>query len=344
MSGPLIHADADAFFVSVALRGRPRLADRPVVTGEVIVACAGYPARAAGVRAGMGVGEARRICPALVVLPVPEDVQAVSDALFALFDELVPAVEPGSMEEGFLDTSALSWVEAEEVGRTLRRRARTELGIAVSVGLGRTKLMAKMASRAAKPDGLRVITPDGEGPLRRDTPVRELWGVGQRTWSRLEAAGVGTLAALDVLSPAALHELCGTTMARRLRQIADGTDDAAVRPVRDRRTISAETATAGWGRADRSPAELAAVVVPRACHRAQGAGLVAGAVAVLLRPDHGGQFVRRRRLTEPTADPGIIAGVVADLLASAPLPDLDALAVTLLDLVPADRARQPVLF
>lgn len=340
-----MHVDADCFFVSVAIRHRPWLAGRPVVVGDPVVACASYPARAAGVRAGTSLHEARRTCPEVLVLPIPTgEVEEVSDQLFRVLDELVPAVEPGSMEEAFLDTSALSWRAAEALARHLRRRVREELGIGVTAGIGRTKLMAKTASRAAKPDGLGVITPEQEDAVRRGTLLRDLWGVGERTSSRLEGVGVTTLPELDRLTPRQLHDLCGTTMARRLRQMADGTDDAVVRGVRARRTLTAETSTAGWGRPDRSPAELADVVVERVAHRAVEARLLAGVVAVLLRPDDGPQLVRRARLPEPTAQQAVLRSVVAELLERSDVPPLEALAVTLSDLVPADREQQATLF
>lgn len=345
MPGPLLHVDADAFFASVAMRGRPWLAGQPVVVGEVVVACASYPARRLGLRAGMSLLAARRVCPDVVVLPVPGDaVQAVSEALFVLLEELVPAVEPGSMEEAFLDTTALTWSGAQALGRDVRRRVRDELGIGVSVGVGRTKLIAKTASRAAKPDGLVVIPPAGERAIRQQTPVRELWGVGERTADRLAAVGVETLAGLAQLSTAQLHELCGTTMARRLRAMAQGTDDAGVRPVRARRSFSAETATAGWGRPDRGVEELADIVVERVCRRSELARRSAGTVAVVLRRDDGGQLVRRLRLGEASHDVVVVREAVAELLARAPVPPVGVLGVTLSDLVDVDQAQQSALF
>ncbi|RCK69904.1 DNA polymerase IV [Desertihabitans brevis] len=345
VSGPLIHADADAFFVSVALRGRPDLAGRPVVVGDPVVACASYPARAAGVRSGTGITEALRTCPSLVVLPVPgEEVEQVSDELFRILDRAAPAVEPGSMEEAFLDTSALGWAEVEEQARALRREVRERLGITVTTGIGRTKLFAKLASRTAKPDGLRVIGPEEERRLRTTLPLADVWGVGARTLGRLHALGVSTLGELAGVPVHRLHELCGTTMARRLRQVVEGCDDAEVRPVRSRQTLSAGTATVGWGRADRSPAELADVVCRRLAHRAGEAGLVAGTVTVSLAREGVPTEHRRARLDSASAEEDLLRRCVAELLAAGAVPLVDTLTVTLSDLSATDRPRQDPLF
>lgn len=197
--GPLLHADADAFFASVVMRGRPDLVARPLaVVNMIIVASPNYLARALGVHSGMLAVEAARRCPELVLVDVPHaEVEEVGDALFDLFHEFADAVEPGSIEEAFLDTSHLSWSAAVEHAQELRRRAAAELGIPVTVGVGRTKLMAKLASRAGKPDGLHVIGVDEEAAVRADLRLTDIWGVGAVTTRRLAALGITRLTDLD---------------------------------------------------------------------------------------------------------------------------------------------------
>jgi DNA polymerase IV len=340
-AGPLIHADADAFFASVAARRWPELADRAfAVAAHVVVACPSYPARAYGVRGGMYVEEALALCPGLRLVEVPQaDIEDASDELFDLFASLATAVEPGSMEEAFLDVSALSWPEAVRTGRELRRRARDELGLAVTVGVGRTKLMAKLGSRGAKPDGLAVVDSRREEHLRRTTPIADLWGVGERTSERLRRFGVSHLADLKTLSDTELRLLCGTTMARRLRQLAAGTDDATVRAVARRSSFRAEGAVSGYGRDDWTPLQLVNICVDRVCGRAQHAGMVAGTLALVLTPVTGPARTRRRRLLDPTNDPGRCLAVAKELLEAEPVPPLERLGVTLGALARGDRVQ-----
>lgn len=340
-AGPLIHADADAFFASVAARRRPELAGRAfAVVAHVVVACPSYPARAYGVRGGMYVDEALARCPGLQLVEVDQaEVESASNGLFDLFASLAEAVEPGSMEEAFLDVSSMSWAEAVWTAQELRRRARDELGLAVTVGVGRTKLMAKLGSRGAKPDGLAVVDDEREEHLRHTTPIAELWGVGERTSERLRRCGVSHLADLRTLSDTELRLLCGTTMARRLREMAAGTDDATVRAVAHRTSFRAEGNISGYGRDDWTPLRLASTCVERVCGRARHAGMVAGSLALVLTPVTGPVRTRRRRLLDPTNDPARCLAVAKELLAAEPVPPLERLGVTLGALSRGDRVQ-----
>jgi DNA polymerase-4 len=339
--GPLLHADADSFFASVALRSRPELVGVPLAAvAHVFVASATYPARARGVRGGMSVQEALGRCPELVLVEVPHaEVEEVADALFDLFGECATAVEPGSVEEAFLDVGAAGWDDAVAAGHDLRRRAAAELGIPVSVGVGRTKLMAKLASRAAKPDGLHVLGVDREHEMRSTLPVEEVWGIGRATRERLTVLGVHRLADVDGVPADRLQAVCGTAMARRLRSIRTGTDDAQVRPVSARTRLSAEGSTSGWDRADRSPAELAGTCVARLCRRAERAGLTGTELRISATPRDGAPAVTLRRAGLPaTADVTAWQAAAATLLASADLPPLAGLRVTVAGLSPVGAA------
>jgi len=334
-AGPLLHADADSFFASVVLRERPDLVERPMaVVAHVFIASANYPARARGVRGGTTVQDALRACPELVLVEVPTAaVEDAADALLALFRDVAVAVEPGSVEEAFLDVGAEDWNEAAIAARSVRRRARDELGLPVSVGVGRTKLMAKLASRRAKPDGLLVVGTELEHRLRTSLPVEDVWGIGAKTLERLRQLGVGHLGELAGVSDGDLRSTCGTAMFRRLRAIQHGTDDSRVRALGDRTSMSTETTTAGYQRPDRSPAELVEVCVQRLCHRLQGAGLVARVLTVTLHPEGPGPALtlRHARL-DATADPDVWAEVTRDLLQGLELPDLSGARLTASDL------------
>jgi DNA polymerase-4 len=340
--GPLLHADADAFFASVVMRGRPDLAARPLaVVNLIIVASPNYLARALGVRSGMLATEAVRRCPDLVLVDVPHaEVEEVGDALFDLFHEVADAVEPGSIEEAFLDTSHLSWNDAVDRARALRRRAAAELGIPVTVGVGRTKLMAKLASRAGKPDGLYVIGVDEEDSVRTDLLLTDIWGVGPTTTRRLAALGIRRLTDLDDVPRPQLRQLCGTTMAGRLWRLRDGTDDAEVRPLRRRASFSSEGSIAGYGRPDWTPDQLLETCVARVCHRVERAGLAGAHLALILRGEDGQPApVRRSAVEEATTRPDVWLPVARDLLRREPVPPLSRVGVTLAGLVPADQVQ-----
>lgn len=338
----LLHADADAFFASVALRDRQDLRERPVaVVAHVVVACASYPARAHGVHAGMGIDEALRHCPELVLLDVPHgEIEEAGDALLELFHAHAPAVEPGSIEEAFLDPGTDDVETAVAIAASLRRRAAAELRLPLTVGIGRTKLMAKLASRAGKPDGLHVIDAVRDRELRTSLTPDRIWGVGPRTLARLADLGVATLADLDAVPREELQQTCGAAMARRLRQIREGTDDAVVRPVTRRTSFTATGATSGYARADRTPLELLQTCVGRVCHRAERSGLAGSSISLTLTPASGERTrVLRTSRVEATAQNEDWQLLARGLLERAPLPRLTGLGVTLERLVPADQVQ-----
>lgn len=342
MTGPLLHVDADAFFASVAMRSRPDLADRPVaVVAHVFIASANYAARARGVKSAMFAHDAQRLCPELVLLDVPTDIEETSEALFDIFGEVALAVEPGSVEEGFLDVGATDWQSAHAAGVALRRTVRERLGIAVSVGIGRTKLMAKLASRGAKPDGIRVIRDAEEQHLRENLPMKDVWGVGRTTRDNLALIGVTTLRDLDAIGDDELHSVCGTGMARRLRGIREGTDDATVRSPGQRTTMTAELQTAGFERPDHTPTRMVETCVARVCRRAERAGLVASGITVLLRtPEESADRTLKAHLPQASADPDVWLPLALDLLRDDSGPRPHGLRVTLTGLLTPERAPQ----
>ncbi|TFC04026.1 DNA polymerase IV [Cryobacterium adonitolivorans] len=337
---PVLLADADAFFASVALRSRPELAAAPVaVVAHVFIASANYPARARGVRSGMLAQEALRQCPEVTLIDVPRaEIEEVGDTLFDIFHDCATAVEPGSIEEAFLDVGATDWAGAIDAGHALRRRVSSELGITISVGVGSTKLMAKLASRRAKPDGLSVIESGEEAVLRANLPMTDVWGIGATTLVRLTRIGVFRLGDVDGIPKNELQHVCGTAMARRLWRIREGTDDAVVRPVELRSSLSAEGSTAGYARPDASPTELALACVERLCKRAERAGLAGTGITLTLRPETGGKaIVLRRTLVAATTGREAWLAAAVDLLADASVPRLAGLRVTLTGLLPLDR-------
>ncbi|MGH2476398.1 MAG: DNA polymerase IV, partial [Candidatus Limnocylindrales bacterium] len=193
----ILHADLDAFYASVEQRDDPRLRGRPVIVGGGVVLAASYEAKAFGIRTAMGGAEARRLCPwAAVVQPRMSAYTEASKAVFEVFDQTTPLVEGLSIDEAFLDVGGLRRVSgtAREIAVRLRRDVAARVGLPITVGVARTKFLAKVASGVAKPDGLLVVPPDGELVFLHPLPVERLWGVGTVTAAKLRSRGISTVA------------------------------------------------------------------------------------------------------------------------------------------------------
>ncbi len=192
-SATILHADLDSFYASVEQRDDPALRGRPVIVGGGVVLAASYEAKAYGVRTAMGGRQARRLCPhALVVPPRMRAYSEASDAVFEVFHDTTPIVEPLSVDEAFLDVSGLRRVSGTpvEIAAWLRAAVRDRVGLPITVGIARTKFLAKVASQEAKPDGLLLVPPDRELAFLHPLPVRRLWGVGVKTAEKLHVHGI----------------------------------------------------------------------------------------------------------------------------------------------------------
>ncbi len=189
----VLHADLDAFFASVEQRDDPRLRGRPVIVGAGVVLAASYEAKAYGVRTAMSGARARRLCPRAIVVPPRMSAYAeASKAVFRVFEDTTPLVEGLSIDEAFLETRGLERLSGKpaEIAARLRRDVRERVGLPITVGVARTKFLAKVASGVAKPDGLLVVPPDGELAFLHPLPVERLWGVGPVTAGRLRRLGI----------------------------------------------------------------------------------------------------------------------------------------------------------
>ncbi|MDP9293718.1 MAG: DNA polymerase IV, partial [Actinomycetota bacterium] len=216
----ILHADVDAFFASVAQRDDARLRGRPVIVGSWVVMAASYEARAYGVRGGMATARARRQCPDAIVVDTcwPAYVES-SKAVFEIFRRCAAVVEPGSMEEAFLDVTGVADPPAEIAAR-LRREVREQVGLPLSVGVARTKVLAKIASRSAKPDGLFVVEPERELEFLHPLAVERVWGVGPATARKLNAAGLRTVGQVAELGESELMAVLGKASGRYVHAIA----------------------------------------------------------------------------------------------------------------------------
>ena len=243
----IVHVDMDAFYASVEQRDDPTLRGKPLAVGgqphsRGVVAAASYEARAFGVHSAMSMAKAVRLCPSLVIVrPDFGRYKAASNAVFALFREVTPLVEPLSLDEAYLDVTENAWGEplGSVVARRLKARILAETGLTASAGVAPNKFLAKIASGWKKPDGLTVISPERIEPFLQQLPVDALWGVGPVTAKRLRARGIDKLVDVRDADAQLLRETVGS-MADWLRQLANGIDDRPVVPNREAKSSGSE--------------------------------------------------------------------------------------------------------
>ena len=334
----ILHADADAFFASVEQRDDPSLRSRPVIVGMGVVMAASYEARAYGIRGAMGGAQARRLCPhAVVVKPRMNAYVEASNALFEVFERTAPVVEGLSLEEAFLDVRGLGRISGTptEIARSLRREVSEQVGLPITVGVARTKHLAKVASGVAKPDGLLVVPPDRERAFLHPLPIERLWGVGAATAERLHDRGIVTVGDLARLSETTLVSILGRASGRRLHALANNRDPRRVRGGRRRRSIGSQSAL---GRRPRSPDELDAVLVAlvdRVTGRLRAAQRVGRTVVLRLRFGDFSRATRSHTLPYATAETRTILATMRALFAAAS-PTIKRRGITLLGITIAN--------
>lgn len=327
----ILHADLDAFFASVEQRDNPRLRGRPVIVGGGVVLAASYEAKSFGVRTAMGVRQALRACPRAIV--VPPRFSAYSDASKAVFEEFentTPLVEGLSIDEAFLDVGGLRRISGTptEIAQRLRQNVWTGVGLRISVGVARTKFLAKVASAVSKPDGLLVVSPDEERAFLHPLPVERLWGVGRATAEKLHSRGITTVGEVAALPERVLTSLVGPASGRHLHALAHNRDPRPVQVGRRRRSIGSQHAL---GRAPKSADEIDAVLVglvDRVTHRMRAAGRVGRTVVLRLRFDDFTRVTRSHTLPKPTAHTSTMLATARALLTAA-MPMIEQRGVTL---------------
>jgi DNA polymerase IV len=317
----ILHADLDSFYASVEQRDDPRLRGRPVIVGPGVVLAASYEAKAFGVKTAMGASAARRLCPQAVVVPARfEAYSEASKAVFEIFDDTTPLVEGLSIDEAFLDARGLERISGTptEIAQRLRRRVREQVGLPITVGIARTKFLAKVASAVAKPDGLLRVPPEAELEFLHPLPAESLWGVGKVTAAKLHARGIETVAEVARLGEAALVEMLGKGSGRHLHALAHNRDPRRVRTGQRRRSMGSQRALGL--RTFKSPAELDATlvaIVDRLARRLRAARRVCRTVVLRLRFADFSRATRSHTLNEATAHTQTILATARDLLAAA---------------------------
>jgi len=345
---PILHVDMDAFFVAVERRRRPELGGRPVAVGGTgprgVVASASYEARAFGVRSAMPTARARRLCPDLVVV-APDHAAYVqaSEEVFEIFRSFTPRVEGLSLDEAFLDVSGLRLhhPDPEAVATELRRRIRERTGLVASVGIASTKLVAKLASADAKPDGVLRVPVDEVERYLAPKPVRALWGVGEATHAALERLGVTTVGDLAALTPRVLERELGAALGAHLSRMARGIDPRPVVAESEVKSVSVER-TYPADLTDRAHIEAELLKhTDRLAYRLRRAGLRARTITLKVRFPDFSTVTRSHTRSEPTATTPELYDDVRRLLARVgPLRAVRLLGVGAGGLEPAAAPRQ----
>jgi DNA polymerase-4 len=318
----ILHADLDSFYASVEQRDDPGLRGRPVIVGGGVVLAASYEAKAYGVRTAMGGAQARRLCPQAVVVPPRMSAYSqASDAVFEVFHDTSPLVEAISVDEAFLDVGGLRRVSGTPVQIAARLRAEVcdRVGLPITVGIARTKFLAKVASQEAKPDGLLLVPPGRELAFLHPLPVRRLWGVGAVTADKLRVHGIETVAGVAELSESMLASMVGGAMGRQLYALSRNIDRRRVTTGIRRRSVGAQRALGRAGNS-MSAAEVDAVVIgliDRISGRMRAAERTGRTVTLRLRFNDFGRATRSRTLPWATCSTQALLGADRQLVAAA---------------------------
>ena len=241
----VLHADLDAFYASVEQLLDPSLKGRPIAVGGSVVLAASYEARAYGVRGGMPGRKARELCPSIQFVGGQfREYQRLGDAVIAVFTDFTPLVERVSIDEAFLDVSGADHLfgPPHRIAVSIRERVWSEIGLPLSIGVARTKHLAKVASQVAKPDGLVVVEPSDEHAFLDPLPVRLIWGVGRVTEERLHLAGIRTIGQLAATPSPILERLLGATNSSKLASLAINIDTRQVETTRRSKSVGAQAA------------------------------------------------------------------------------------------------------
>jgi DNA polymerase-4 len=316
----ILHADLDSFYASVEQRDDPRLRGKPVIVGGGVVLAASYEAKAYGIRTAMGGAQARRLCPRAVVVPPRMSAYSeASKAVFEVFNDTSPFVEGISIDEAFLDVRGMQRIAGSpvEIAVRLRRNVLARVGLPITVGVARTKFLAKVASGVAKPDGLLFVPPDRELAFLHPLPVERLWGVGLVTARKLHEHGIATVGDVARLDEGILVALLGRASGRHLHALAHNRDARPVQARRRRRSMGAQCAL---GRRPRSQSEIDGILVglvDRVTRRLRAAGRVGRTVVLRLRFADFTRATRSHTLPQATAETHAILTAARELLATA---------------------------
>jgi DNA polymerase-4 len=328
----ILHADVDSFYASVEQRDDPALRGRPVIVGPGIVLAASYEAKIHGVYTPMAVSRAKRLCPDAVV--VSARMSAYSEAskeLFKVFDDTSGLVEGLSIDEAFLDVGGLRRISGTpaEIATRLRKDVRERVGLPVSVGVARTKFLAKVASGVSKPDGLLVVPPVGELEFLHRLPVEALWGVGVVTARKLRDEGITNVSQVAALGEATLVQMLGRASGRHIHALAHNRDPRPVHVGRRRRSMGSQRAIGRRSKSAESVDATLVAIVDRLSRRLRAARRVCRTVILRLRFNDLTRATRSLTLPQATAQTQTILTTARKLVRRA-TPLIESQGITLI--------------
>jgi DNA polymerase-4 len=316
----ILHADVDSFYASVEQRDDLALRGRPVIVGAGVVLAASYEAKAYGVRTAMGGRQARTLCPdAVVVSPRMSAYADASKALFRVFENATPVVEGLSIDEAFLDVRGMRRLAGTptDIAVRLRRDVRAQVGLPITVGVARTKFLAKVASGVAKPDGLLVVPPDRELTFLHALPVERLWGVGDVTAEKLHGIGVTTVGEVASSDESALVAMLGRGVGSQVYALAHNRDRRRVQVGRRRGSIGAQCALGRSRRTLEAVDTVLVGLVDRVTRRMRKAHRVGRTVVLRMRFADFSRGTRSYTLPCPTSETHAILATARWLLDAA---------------------------
>ncbi|MDR6613796.1 DNA polymerase IV [Leifsonia sp. 1010] len=328
----VLHADLDAFYASVEQRDAPELRGRPVIVGGGVVLAASYEAKARGVRTAMGGRQARDLCPEAVVVPPRMDAySAASKDVFAIFRDTTPIVEGLSIDEAFLEVGGLRRIAGtpEQIATRLRERVRAEVGLAISVGIARTKFLAKVASAVSKPDGLILVEPDREHEFLLPLPVERLWGVGAVTAEKLHRLGIRTVGQLAELEEATAERLLGRAAGAHLHALARLRDPRPVNATKHRGSIGSQRALGSRPRTSEDLDLILTQIIDRLARRLRDGDRTCRTIVLRLRFGDFTRATRSRTLGFPSDRTSVLLTVARSLL-DAVQPEIAERGITLI--------------
>lgn len=328
----ILHADLDAFFASVEQRENPALRGRPVLVGGGIITAASYEAKSRGVSTPMNRNQALAICPdGVLVEPHGDLYSAASKQVMAILEEFSPTVEKISIDEAFLDGAGMEHIHGtpREIAEKIRRAVQERAGLAITIGVARTKFLAKVASGAAKPDGLLVVEAEDEIEFLHPLPIEAVWGVGKVTSGKLRKRGIKTVGDIARMDPDTLSTVLGSSAGRRLHALANNEDPRAVAPRERRKSVGAQRAIS---KKPRTRGELEAIVaslVDRVTPRLRRSGRSARTVVLSIRFGDFSRITRSRTLPAPSTVSEEFLVALKELLAGE-MDQVNELGVTLI--------------
>ncbi len=342
----ILHADLDAFYASVEQLLNPRLRGKPVAVGGGVVLAASYEAKAFGVRGGMPGRQARRLCPNLQFVGGHfSEYQRLGDQVIEIIRDFTPLIERISIDEAFADASGSVHLfgPPAEIAARIRQRSRDEAGLAVSVGVARTKHLAKIASQVAKPDGMIVIDPGSELDFLHPLPVGLVWGIGPVTRRRLAEKGIATIGQLAAMPGQSLEQLLGRAVGTKLGELARNRDHRTVETGRRAGSVGAQSALGRMEATDEVIEPTLRHLADRVAGRLRAGSKAGRTITARIRFADLRTVTRSITLSAAVSSTSTLAGIAGDLVRTALADHPDETIISLLAISVSQLAEEPAL-